>query len=152
MNNPFLRHRCRNQPKPARAPAGFTLIELLVTTAITGVTLVALLGVFSWTARVNRLARHTALGYEIANQEIELLRATPFGNLPANQTEGALVGTIEGLDSLPAAAGFLTIENYPQGDTSGTIRAVSVRVEWSEGTATRQVQVDTLIAQGGINP
>ena len=135
-----------------RAERGFGLVEVLIAVAVVGVAITVLLGAFSFAVRMNLRARHTAIAHRVGAQEMELLRATAFSQFPANQNQGAFIGTVSDLDRLPQGQGILTIANYPSGSTSGSMREVTVEVRWNEGTLVRTISLATIIGEGGINP
>lgn len=129
------------------ASMGFTLVEMLVATAIVGTTLVGMFQAFAWAASIQRLTRQTALANQIASQELELLRSLPFSSLPSNQTNGAFYGTVLGLERLPQGQGLLTIANY---NPDGKLKTIAITVRWHPGSLTKEVHLDTLAGQGGI--
>lgn len=135
-----------------RTVRGIGLVEILIAVAIVGLAITVLLGAFSFAVRTNLRARHTAIAHRVASQEMELLRVTPFAQFPANQNQGAFVGSVSDLDRLPQGQATLTIANYPSGSTSGDMREVTIEVRWNEGSLVRQISLTTIVGEGGINP
>lgn len=66
---------------------GFSLIEALIATAILALTLVALVGVFPFVLRINKLAEQTTMASNYAKSKLEEILVKPYDEVE--------VGTIE---------------------------------------------------------
>lgn len=127
---------------------GFTLIEMIVTIAVTSLVLVMILGTILFTIKVNLRTRHRTLAYQILEQEVEIVRNTPFENLQ-NQTAGVFLDTVSEVSNLPSGTGTLTIEDYAG---QSTIKQVTADISWLEGDSPKTISLTTLVSRGGIGP
>ncbi len=125
-----------------RTKKGFTIIEVVMSLFIISVMLLV------YNAAVNTLtlsthSKNQEIALKIANNKLETLRRTQFASLPAS---GSFSDSL--LSSLQNGQADLQMHNY----NSKTMQAVVI-VSWTEhgSSATHNVQLDTLITQGGLS-
>lgn len=121
---------------------GFSLIETIIALAIVLVTL-TVFGVALGSLPLTKNARNQNLAYHIAAKKIEELRNTPFALLPPS---GSFSDA--GLTNLEAGTGTLSITNY---EGASQIKDLVVIVSWLEGGAARNINLETLISENGLN-
>jgi prepilin-type N-terminal cleavage/methylation domain-containing protein len=152
---------------------GFTLIEVLCATAVTVIGLISAFYLVALSTTVNSDAKNVAQAYQVAQQEIELLRNMPFATLQLLIFPPTAAGTLEtrfikadgtpdasrpgdagypglapGLGNLRGGSGGLIISDD---STSGTPKHVTVVVRYTDpGNQQRSAIVGTIIAQGGM--
>ena len=126
---------------------GTTIVEVLVAIAVLTIGLLALYEAIISGMRFNLKAKHRSIAYNVSSQEREILRGTSFASLN-NQTEGAFLGTVSGLDKLPQGVDKLTIENY---EGSSDIKKITIKVQWQESKQSKEVKITTLIYKEGLN-
>ncbi|MBL8067530.1 MAG: hypothetical protein JNM28_03700 [Armatimonadetes bacterium] len=118
----------KRSPTKIRA---FTLLETTMAMYITLVGVLTFAGMAVFANKVGMQAKIRSGAYQIANQQLEVLRTTSFDNL-AVQNATAFTVPSEFTSSLPGAnnskyqvAGTYTIEDF-----STTAKQVSVRIQW----------------------
>ena len=121
---------------------GFTLIEVIIALALIVVT-VTLLGVALSSLPLTKRARNQNLAYHIAAKKIEELRNTAFTSLPS---PGPF--SDPGLSDLASSTASFTITDYAG---SAQIKKISISVNWYEQNQTRNVLLETLISNSGLN-
>lgn len=126
---------------------GMTLIEVLVAVSITIVTLLSLYGTLTYGMAINTHTKNKTVAYNVASQEMEILRTTAFSSL-SNQSAGPFIGTVQDLDKLPSSSGKLTIEDY-QSDSK--IKKITIQVLWRESGSQKNIKLVTLISKEGLN-
>ncbi|PIP21382.1 MAG: hypothetical protein COX39_03425 [Candidatus Nealsonbacteria bacterium CG23_combo_of_CG06-09_8_20_14_all_40_13] len=131
---------------PKKYNRGYSLVELIVVIAIAGSVLVTIYLSLLYALKINLRARHSTFAYQSAEQEMEIIRNTPFANL-TNQTSGSFLGTVSTLQQLPSGTGTLTIQDY---QSNNKIKEIVVIISWQEKTQSKQVTQSTLRAEGGI--
>ncbi len=144
----------RTQNKKQRA---FTLLETTMSMYITlmGVLTFAAMAVFA--NKVGMQAKIRTGAYQIANQQLEVLRTTSYDNLTTASQQSFIVPT-EFTSSLPGAnnskyqvAGTYTIE-----ELTTTTKRIAVRIQWRNAAANQgvlapwsEVRLVTQIARPG---
>ena len=122
---------------------GFSLIEVIIASAMVISSLVIFCVALS-TVPLTRTTRNQNIAYHIAAKKIEDLRRTAFASLPASGPFND-----PGLSYLASSTASLTVADY-QG--SGEIKDISVTVNWVQQGATKNVILQTLISNTGLNP
>lgn len=123
---------------------GFSLIEVLIALFVIAASLMLYAGSYA-TVRLTRITRDEAQAYRIAARQLEILRSTPYGTLPAS---GAISDS--NLAALPSGSGSFAVADYPS--TSGRLKTASATVNWTRDSVARSVNLQTLITQTGFNP
>jgi len=126
----------------ARFLTGFTIIETTIALLLIIVT-VTIFGVALSSLPLTKTARNQNIAYHIAAKKMEELRDTQFASLPAGSsfTDPVLL-------NLNGAQASFTLEDY-QG--SSQIKTATVTVQWQEESRTRDVVLETLISDKGLN-
>lgn len=126
-----------------RLKKGFTLVETLIALALVGATLVVF-GAAVATLPAIKTARDQNIAYHVAAKKIEELRKTPFDSLPASGSFSD-----PGLSNLSSSTASLVISDY---EGSSDIKRVTATVSWDMLGATRDIVLETLIGESGLNP
>jgi prepilin-type N-terminal cleavage/methylation domain-containing protein len=127
----------------ASCPAGFTLVEILVATVLLAVALVVIASVFPAGRLSQRKAAYLAVAHSIAQQTIEGLRASKFGDVTVGTTSSTDPRLPEGNSVTTEVACFPTVD-----DTE--LKQVKVSVRWPGGAVSwlgGHVDYETLIAE-----
>lgn len=156
-----------------RTTCGSYLVELLVALAVSGF-LAAVMGAsLSETMQTSSGAQNQLMAADIAQELIDRVRNTAFGNLPPNGTylahtdsdDGVIVGpySFQQEPTLMDVANLTwtnrTLNNrfrgtanvvLADGPTSDT-RRVTVTIAWREQSATRTYSQSTIIASSGVH-
>ena len=122
---------------------GFSLIEVTIAVAIIGMMVLATVLLLERVPVSGREVRDQDLGLKIAQNEIELLRATGYDSLPVS---GPFTNML--LSSLASSTASVTITDF-----NAKTKKVEVFVSW-KGTnlATRSVLLTTLMAKSSGLP
>lgn len=128
---------------------GFSLVEVMLFLMIVGFIILLLVNIPSSIELIGK-TRRINLAKEIVNQKIEGLRLLGFENLPGN---GISTFSDARLTTLPSGAGEVVVEDCPSsacilGETN--IKQVKVSVKWKEESQDKNLNVTTLITEGGI--
>jgi prepilin-type N-terminal cleavage/methylation domain-containing protein len=107
---------------------GFTIIELITALAIFSLVGVALTGVALANVRNNALAKETSDATDLAQSELEILRA-------------AVTAPTNGGDTVGIFTRSWTVANGP---VAGTTKEITVTVTW-RSRGTRTVQLKTVV-------
>lgn len=136
----------KNQSK-IRSRRGTVLLEILMATAMVGVTAIVLLEALIYSQHVSIRANRYARASQIASQEMEIIRATPFANLtvPYNNV---FIGTPDSVSELPQGSNNLTL-SYHDSPTNKIKKAI-VSVSWKEGAKTETISFTSLIIDKGL--
>jgi type II secretory pathway pseudopilin PulG len=121
---------------------GYSLIEVIIALALVVVT-ITIFGVAVSSTPLTKTARNQNLAYHIASKKIEELRDTAFDSLPAS---GAFADS--GLAALASPTANLTVADY---EGSSEIKKITVVISWDEAGSTRNVTLETLISNTGLN-
>jgi type II secretory pathway pseudopilin PulG len=118
---------------------GFTIVELLVAVIIFVMTITALVMAFSTGLMAIRAARETSTAVQVAQQEIEDMRNTPFNGIA---THGFPVPSLN-------TSGTVVIEPLEGEDSN--MKKASVNVSWTSGSVRDMiVNLVTIITKDGI--
>lgn len=121
---------------------GFAFIEVIIALALVLVTL-TIFGVAVSTLPLTKTSRNQNIAYHVAAKKMEELRNTSFTALPVG---GPF--TDAGLNNLTSATANLSITDY-QGST--LIKKATVIVNWLEEGVIRNVILETLMSEDGLN-
>jgi type II secretory pathway pseudopilin PulG len=121
---------------------GFTLVEAIAGALILAIGLLALVTACQAGRDTQRRAVYIAVAREIAQSEIEALRADQFDSILAQ------VGDTDRTDAALPAGNHVMVSTslYPDASSNRIVR-LSVRVTWPEANGTREVYYETLIAR-----
>ncbi len=107
---------------------GFTFIECLVTTAILGIGVIGIAGMFTCATLSERKATHMAQARQLADEVIERTRA---GDYAVFSHESGSTSLSTG--DLPRASGLLAWQPYPAGSSTSDLKLVAVNISWQWG-------------------
>jgi len=122
---------------------GFTLLEVAIAIGLIAVATSVFLGIW-FLSIAGKRSEHLIVASHIASREIEHIRQTNFDLLPAS---GPFSDPM--LAELPSGAAFVSVENY---EGVSDMKHVSVTVSWSDGGATKNYKLDTIVARGATYP
>lgn len=126
--------------KNKNSKKGFSFIEVIVTLFIVGAVLV-LYQAAAGVMRLMKTAKNQEIALQVANNEIEELRAGGYASLPAS---GGFSSSQ--LSALTSGSGNLTITSL-NADT----KQILVSVQWREtgGSVVRNISLTTLVTKTG---
>ena len=123
-----------------RTRKGFSLVEVVLSLFV-ALALITILLTASATLRTSRNSNLHVIATQIATRQIENLRNTAYGSLPAGTTPFSDAN----LTKLPNSTATQTFSDY------GTnIKQVTLQVGWQEGGVSKNIKIDTLIYKNGI--
>ncbi len=121
-----------------RTARGFSLLEVVIAIAIIAVAVVAASAVFQRVPVNGREVRDQDLALKIARNEVEMLRGSGYGALPAS---GPFSNPL--LSSLRSGAGAVAVT-----DLNAKTKQVAVTVSWQGAdSAGRSISLTTLVTQ-----
>lgn len=128
--------------------AGTILIELIMVCFLIGVGVIAVYSALLYGTKVSIRSGHQTRAAQIASEEMEIIRATPYSSL-TTPYNGSFIGATDPVSELPQGTANLTTiyENSP----TNTIKRATITVSWLEKSQTREVQFTTLIVDQGLN-
>lgn len=126
--------------------AGFTLVEQLVAATVMLVVFVAVTQAFIGIGVVNNRSNAQTQAVELMQQKLEVLRNTPYNNLPVGTTD--FVSEMDAFAALknPRSATITVTEVTPS-----TLKRVDISLSYTQSGRTRTVGTSTLIGLRGIN-
>lgn len=130
-----------------KSEKGTSLVELILVVVIVGF-IILLLSNLPSTLKLIGDSKNNSLVREIVSKKIEGLRLQTYDNL----ANGSATFLDPRLSSLNSATATQNIEDCPLTIcTNGElIKKVTVTVTWLEGGKPRKLEMDTLIAKGGL--
>jgi type II secretory pathway pseudopilin PulG len=154
-----------------RSEQGVYMIEMLMAIATTAMLLAALCDNLSLCTRFATSGQNQALAFSIAQEQIDNTRNTPYGSLPfgtftllVNRNDSGQIGPAVNprpllLDTVNETWSTAARNNGFNGTVTETVstgpypntKQVVITVTWTEGTATRNFQLGTLVSQQGIH-
>ncbi len=132
--------------------SGYSLLEALVAVSILALTLVAVVGIFPFVLKINKLAEYTTLASNYAKSELEDILVKPYDEVE--------VGTIEArhrLSTNPQDQAYnierqtivtlVNAELLPSGSDLG-LKKISVTVWWpGQFNATNSLTINSLLSK-----
>ena len=127
---------------------GVTIIEVLLVIACLMFLVLIINNIPPSISSINK-SRHQAIARDIVNKELETLRKQGYANL----ANGLVNFSDTNLTKLPTPSATVDIENCPVSicTLSEKLKSVVVTVTWYESGAIKNIQMTTLIGQGGLN-
>lgn len=122
------------------------LIELLFVTALLSSVGIAMYFTLLFSQQTNLRIEHYALASQIASDQIEYLRGTPYANL-TTPYNGSFLGNTA-ISSLPNGTTNLTV-SYNDSPTN-TIKKAVATVRWKENNKDQSLSYTTLIVDRGV--
>lgn len=126
---------------------GTVLIELVMVAALIGVVVIAMYMVLLYGASIKHRSRWQTRASQIAAQEIEIIRATPWASLTVPYN-GAFIGTTDPVTELPGGTANLT--TFYHINSNDKLKEAVVTVGWVENGQSKQVQYTTLVVESGV--
>ena len=122
---------------------GLSLIEVIISMFLIFVLFVLYLAAMNVVA-LTKKTNYENIASHIASEQMEILRETPFDELPDS---GTISNTL--LSKIPSGAGSFTVadDRYKTG-----MKEIKVTVTWNDNSGSKQVTIQTLAGTGGINP
>ena len=146
---PFRDLMSRFRGRLVRADSGFTMIEVAVAILIFGLLIGAVASMQGSTLHLIRNNRHRSVAANLAAQEMDTVRSTPFANLVVGQLVSTT--TIDGTQYTITRESQWVPKNAsagacdaPQGSVPAYLR-VNVAVEWPVMRGVQPIQAQTLI-------
>ncbi len=121
---------------------GFSLIEVIIGIFLI-LTAFGLCILQITIAEATKKQRYEDVAYQVANRQMESLRATDFALLPSS---GSVSDSA--LSQIPSGAGTYTSSNYA---SFTGVKELVVTVTWNDGSS-KSVVLRTLAQSGGLNP
>lgn len=125
---------------------GFTFIELIMTTLVAAIAIIAIGTLYSTVITSNRSAQSQTIATQAAQQEMEVVRNTPYANLTVGTTN--LTSNLSADPLLPSPRSEqLVVSQY----NANGLKQVDITVTYTSGSTTKTVKLTTLVALNGIN-
>lgn len=129
-----------------RAQAGFTMLELVITATIAAIIILVVIEGFNDIEKLNRNARNTTIATEVAQQELEKIRNTPYANIATGTSDiTTVLSPYPSLES-PRSAQLKVTEVDPDG-----LKTIEVDISYTIFHRTKKVQLVTQVANSGLN-
>lgn len=126
--------------------AGFTFLELIITTSIIGIVVVIVIEGFIGIGQINRNARNLTIATQLAQQQMEQVRNTPYNNIAAGTTDiSSILGPYPSLENPRSATQTVSVI-----DANG-LKQVDIAISYTVFNRTKHVQLSTQVASVGIN-
>ncbi len=116
--------------------------DILVATAMVAVSLFGTFFALEQGMEAARACHRRQAALEALQSEMEAVRATPFEELHL-RTRAPFIGEPVGLDALPRASTWLTVEEYSR-EAAG-LRKVTAGIEWTTGSKPRSASLVTIV-------
>ena len=136
---------------------GFTLIEVMVASVLAGIMFTAMMAGFTMSFQTIKLDRENSRATQIMLEKTEVLRLYNWDQLtgadtntyiPTNFTAPYYPGGNSGGFTYN---GTVVITNVPIGSTySNSLRAVTINLTWTSGTAVRNRSMTTWVSRYGL--
>lgn len=130
--------------------SGFTFPEVLVTVIIVAIGTLSVMGVFISVNKLNSQSKHLAAATQAAQKKVESYRNAGFSSLPAAGT------TVDFTSDLPSTLGssrqaLAKFTDKSSASAPNSLRQVTIEITYSDGKASKRVDLTTYIAKRGIN-
>jgi len=107
---------------------GFTLIEILISIVILSISLLALAGLMATTTRNTSFGGHITEAATYAQDQLEQLRVTSWGNIANDWVDASGLRTRTGPSGITYGRTLNVV-------TSGNIKTVTITINWTDQTA-----------------
>jgi type II secretory pathway pseudopilin PulG len=126
---------------------GISLIELILVVVAVGI-LALLVSSLPSSIQSIRHSGNTSLAREIASKQLDYFKKQPYANL----SNGTSTFSDTGLSKLPSPTAEYEIDDCPVDIcTSGEeAKKIKVIITWQEQGDTKNIELSTLIAEGGL--
>lgn len=123
----------RGSRRALRDQRGFTIVETMVAVGIMAVAFLGMASVHAISSRAQALGQNEGLARFVADQQLELMRRTPVGNIAAYTGSTTVQGVTFGIDR--------TVANVAMG------RKVTVTASWTDRFGPRSLTLTTIVSQ-----
>lgn len=140
----------REAPGKTAGPSGYVLVEAAIALCVVTAAFVGVFALAHQVLRVSDSMKNELYAAQVAESELERLRALPWERLAAQEPTRALdPATTPGLAEVSGGTGSVRVQPVEGGGNEG-LRAVSVRIAWvgRDGRA-KELAVATLMADRG---
>jgi prepilin-type N-terminal cleavage/methylation domain-containing protein len=126
--------------------AGFTLLELIITASVAAIIVIVVIEGFISVEQINRNARNLTIATQLAQQQMEQVRNTPYNNIATGTSDiSSILSPYPSLENPRTATQTVTVL-----DASG-LKQVDIAISYTIYRRTKHVQVSTQVASVGIN-
>lgn len=126
--------------------SGFTLIEVMLASAIMAIVFIAIAGVFNTLHQVNARANTLTITTQLAQQQLEKYRNTPYTSIPVGTTDISSILTPFSNIGSPRSATITVVQTDPNG-----LKSVDIKINYTDHKYPKVVEVTTLMALNGQN-
>ena len=130
----------------SRAEEGFTLIETIVAIAVMAMVFLAISGVFNTLHQVNARANTLTIVTQLAQQQLENIRNTPYTSITVGTTDISSILTPYANIGGPKSASIATTLVDPNG-----LKSVDITINYTDHKYAKIVKLTTLVALNGVN-
>lgn len=131
--------------------SGFALIDAVLAMGLIAVAL-SFLGVIYSVSRVSRLSRSDLTALYIAQNKMDELKNTPFGDLTVQSNTGFADSNLSSLKSGQARYTIALFDADGDGTADTNIKKITVTVTWSQNTQSKSKTLTTLVGESGLSP
>jgi prepilin-type N-terminal cleavage/methylation domain-containing protein len=125
---------------------GFSLIEVLLATAVMAIVFIALAGLFNTLHQVNARANTLTITTQLAQQQLEKYRNTPYTSIAVGTTDISSILTPYKNIGGPKSATTTVVQTDPNG-----LKSVDIKINYTDHGSPKVVEVTTLMALNGVN-
>ncbi len=125
---------------------GFSLLELVVSAAVMSVIILGVYGFFESVRDMNRFANNLVIANQVAQQQIETYRNTPYNNLTVGTNNVSSILTPYPTLRTPRSATAVITELQADG-----LKQIDLTVSYTDKGGTKTIAVTTLVSSRGIN-
>lgn len=126
--------------------SGFSLLELVISAAVMSIIILAIYGFFDNVRAINRFASNLVIANQVAQQQLETYRNTPYNNLTTGSQN--LSGILTPYPSLRSPRTAIAMITELQ---SNGLKQIDLTITYTERGGTKTIMVSTLVASRGIN-
>lgn len=129
-----------------RHPKGFTLVEQVIAATVLLLVFVSATQAFITIGTINNRANAQTQAIELMQQKLEVIRNTPYANLPVGTTDfSSSLSAFPALKS-PSSATIVVTETDP-----GILKRVEITISYTQSGIAKKVQTTTLVGVRGLN-
>lgn len=126
---------------------GFSLIEIVVVVFLVAILALIIASLPQTVSSINK-SRHASIARDIASKQVDYLRKQTYSNLPL----GLNNFSDPNLSTLPQATATYEVSDCPLEvcAASEQLKEAVIRVSWNESGEPKNIELTTLIGQGGV--
>jgi type II secretory pathway pseudopilin PulG len=131
----------------AREQSGFTLIEFVVAATLLATVIISVAVTMDNIKAINYSANNLTIATEVAQQQLELYRNTPYNQIAVGaQDISSSLTPYPSLQSPRSATATVTQVN------ANGIKQIDIAITYTGRGGTKRIQVTTQVANKGLNP